>query len=412
MCYVMLIITLAIPPIGILGGLLGLYQNFRYWKIYIFCIALGMAAIAYCYYPKGDPDIIRYVWYINSLRGTSFYSAIASGIKGETNTFVFSFFCWIAAQMNDPQLIPAVSTFFVYYCGLYVTCYIGADKRVKRSIVIAYVIFILLSLNFYAIINNVRNVFSFTVVSFAIFRDLYLKKRNLATWVLYIFPIFVHQSAVLIILVRLAFNFAVKAKIVMLILVGSINTLASAAHKFMLRIPSGNIVIDLLKTFARKADGYLNDTSSAWGLFAQRSLTLRVERMIDISFAVFVSLLILVIIKKGISKLEGDDQRIKSMRNYSFTVCLLTISCAPMLIPGYWRFYSLAVLFSAVPYFEVSTCGNKNMKLLANAIFLVTPLSCAIWIKSILYSDLTALFVQPYISSPIIILIKDLFGLN
>lgn len=412
MFYAMLIITLAIPPIGILAGLLGIYQNFRYWKICIFCIALGMASIAYCYYPKGDPDIIRYVWYIESLKGTSFYDAVASGIKGETNTFVFSFFCWVAAQINDPQIIPAVSTFFVYYCGMYVTCYIGADKRIKRSIVIAYVIFMLLSLNFYAIINNVRNVFAFSVVSFAIFRDMYQKKRNWGTWVLYIFPIFVHQSAVLIVLVRLAFNLAVKAKIVMLILVGAINTLASAAHKFMLRIQAGNIVVDLLKTFTRKADEYLNDTSSSWGLFAQKSLTLRIERLIDISFAVFISLLILFIIKKGISKLEVDDQRIKSMRNYSFIVCLLTISCTTMLIPGYWRFYSLAVLFSAVPYFEASTCGNKNIKLLANGIFLVTPVACAIWVKMISYSDLTALLAHPFISSPIIILIKDLFGLN
>ncbi len=411
MCYLILLLTIIIPPIGIFGGMFGLYQNFRRWKIYIFCIAIGIASIAYCYYPNGNPDIIRYTSYINSLKGVPLYDIMHNGIKGETNTFVFSFFCWIAVRLNDPHIIPAASTFCVYYCGLYVTCQIGEDNTIKRSTIVAYVFFIILSLNLYSIINNVRNVFSFSIVSFAIFRDLYQKKRNLFTWILYLFPIFVHQSAILLILVRLAFNLASRIKIIMLIMVGTVNVLANTAHSLILMVQSSNIVVDLIKTIIIKADMYLNDTTSSWGLVAQRSVKLTVERVIDIAFAVFISLLILYIVKSRLSENGIDNKRTKFMRDYSFIICLLTISCVNMLTPEFWRFYSLAVLFSAVSYFEISKFGSRNIKLISNGIYLITPISCVIWIHSIINSDLTKLLLHPFISSPIIIMIKALINI-
>lgn len=409
MKYLLLIISILVPPLGIPSGLLGLCHNFRHWKICVFCIALGIASIAYCYYPKGDPDIIRYIEFIDSLGGISLSQAFLNSVKGESNTYVFTFFCWIAARIHDPHIIPAISTFFVYYLGMFVTCQIGEDNGIKKYTVIAYILFIILSLNLYSIINNVRNVFAFTVTSYAVFRDVYLKKRNLSTLILYVFPVFIHQSAILIILLRLSFSFATKIRFVMMFLIGFINYIASALNKMLQNINSSNIVFILVKTFVSKADLYFNDTSSRWGLFIQDAVTYKIERYINICFALFICAMILYIFRLEKTGKIGKDKsfcKMRAIREYSFTLCLLTISCAGMLTPEYWRFYTVTVLFSAIVFFELSRYASKEVRFFKNVIFLITPIECMICIRRIVFSDLPTLLLGPFISSPIVIAIK------
>ena len=408
MCYLILLMTITIPPLGLLGGLFGLYQNFKKWPIYIFCISLCVASIAYCYYPKGLTDIVRYVAYINRLKGLSLGEALRTGIKGETNTFVFSFFCWIAARIDDPQLIPSISAFFVYYCGLYVTCKVGEDYKIGRNKIVGYVIFTLLALNMYSVINNVRNVFSFTLISFALFRDLYQKRRNVFTIILYIFPVFIHQSAVLFILIRVTFHFASKVKIVLFALAGFFNVFSSLAGNLISRIQSDNVIVNLLKTLILKADMYYNDTSSRWGLTTSRSMSYRIERIANISFAVLMCVIIVYISRTKEKRNVEIEKREKDLVDFAFVLCLLTISCAPMLMPEYWRFFSVSVLFSAIVYYEAQKGSIVHVKNLSNCIFLITPVTSIIWIRELLNSDLRCLLIRPFVSSPLFIVINDL----
>lgn len=406
---IILFYSLCVPPIGIFGGLYGIRKNFRNWKTYIICVALSLAAIAYCYYPSGDPDLTRYFSYIEGLQNESLIYALNNGIKGETNTYVFSFFCWLAARIGDPHLIPAISTFFVYYFGLFVTCKVGEDINASVNEIIYYLLFIITSLNLYSIINNVRNVFVFTLISFAVFRDLYLRNRSFLTYFLYIIPIFIHQSAILLILVRIVFLMASRAKILILILVAGIHPEIRLAHNLISNIDFDNMIYGILKNFIAKADMYINDVDSAWGLYSQMSRTFRLERYIDIGFVIIVCLMVFSIVRFDEHYRFESNAYIRNLINYSFILGALTMSCATMLTPEYWRFYSVTALFSGPVYLYHSRLKGNGFKLLRNSIFIVSPFACLIWIRLISYSNLTKLLIYPFISSPFIVLFDNLF---
>lgn len=409
----LLSISIILPPIGILAGLYGIYKDYSKWNIYIICIALSIAAIAYCYYPKGDPDLVRYVAYIESLRNAPLSYAMNYGVKGEGNTYVFSFFCWIAAQMDDPHIIPAISAFFVYYIGLYITCKIGFDYEIKTNDIIIYILFILITANMYSVINNIRNVFAFSVVSFAIFRDCYLKKRNWVTWVLYIFPLFVHHAAILIIGLRLLMNVVGRIKMIAFLSMILIKPIINFLYAITVRISSHNVFVNLADNFILKAYLYYNDTSSPWGLFVKNSKSFKFERIIDIFFAVIICLMIFIIDNSSSEQLLSKiikGSRLKQIIYLPFMLALLTISCATMLTPEYWRFFTVTLMFSAIPVLVLLNYGSDNVRLFSKSVFLIAPLSFIVWIRFLFFSNVATLIFKPFISSPLLILVNGLFN--
>ena len=92
MSWIVVIVSILCPPLGIVGGIIGIYKDYNKWKYYILCIALGMASIAYCYIPKGDPDIVRYWDFVESLKNYSFIKALNTTMHGDGNLYVYTAF--------------------------------------------------------------------------------------------------------------------------------------------------------------------------------------------------------------------------------------------------------------------------------------------------------------------------------
>ena len=87
----------------------------------------------------------------------------------------------------------------------------------------------------------------------------------------------------------------------------------------------------------------------------------------------------------------------------------LTISCVSMLAPEYWRFFSVMVLFGGCLFLYASRSADKPVRYLIHAIFLLMPLCTAVWVGTLLHGcELHVLLGQSFLSSPIIVLIKDL----
>lgn len=418
MAWIVLFISILCPPLGIIGGLFGVYKDYKKWKCYVFCMALGIASIAYCYIPKGDPDIIRYWDFVEKLKTLSFYKAVNIDMHGDENLYVYTAFAWICAQIGDVHLLPACSVFIVYYVGFYITCQIGKDYRIKRSTVILYLIFIILALNFYGVVNNVRNVCAFAIVSIAVFREAYQKKRDPLTLLLYVAPVFIHTSAVLIILIRIAAQFTGKLKFIMFLLVSNIMIIIDLAFSVFNRIGSGNFVIVIIKNMVIKAHLYFHNTTSMWGSEVQKSLSYRIDRYLNIIFAFIICIFIFMCKEKykkhdrliSIFPLKTNESKGEFLNNYVFLLALATISCLPMIMPEYWRFYSITVLTASLPFFVMVSSKYQYKRLLAYSIFIGISLNDLITFRFLLYSDKFSLFIKPFFSSPIVIAVKNIIN--
>lgn len=418
MSSIIVFLSMICPPVGLIGGIRGITKNSHYWKRYVFCAALAIAAFAYCYRPFAETDLVRYISYICSMSNLSLAEALGYNYYGSESLFGFNLICFICAKIGDAYLISAFTTFVIYYIALCVTCRVAFDMNAKKKSIVLYVIFILFALNFQGIINNLRNVFSFSLIGYALFRDRYLKKRNLWTIFLYLFPCFVHSSAIVVLLIRIFIPIIGKFKLISTFVILFIPTILKILDFIFTKFSSSNIVFFLIKNSITKGLEYFSDTSSAWGIEVQGSLVAQTSRIVYIGIAVLICILCIYMErnKHHFEPLLNQDAEIylhsqKVIIDFVYAMCLLTISCVTMLTPGYWRFSSIYIIFGAIifiPFFEVSI--SKNTYIVSRIPILLSPICLIAWCVNMNCDMITFLF-KPFLSSPIIIAFKGLIKL-
>ena len=413
---IFIIASILVPPVGIPLGLYGLWKNYKKWRSYIFCIALALACIAYCYIPVGETDLARYFYQFKRFSSYSF-SEVLSYNDGN-GLGLFYIFSWVIGSIGDLHLAPLITVFVIYYIGLYVTCRVGEDLKGRKKDVFKYIVFILLGLNFHSIINNIRNIFSFSIIGLAVFRDCYLRKRNIFTFLLYICPIFFHTSAILFLGLRLIVGFKRWPKYVFAILLLCAPLIINIFHTLLIDVNSGNAVVALFKSAVDKGYRYFNDTDSQWGLDVKGSGSFTLSRFLYISLAIVIcfGLLYYSLNTKYTyrSNLLLNNKKalgLEKTLNFTLYTGLLTISCVTMLTPEYWRFASSLILFAGVPYLRIKelTYNKTLFRQLSVLCFIIALPCCALWVRELyMHAELKSVLLDPFLSSPIYIFIKNI----
>jgi hypothetical protein len=272
--------------------------------------------------------------------------------------------------------------------------------------------------NFCSVINNVRNILAFSLVGLAVYRDCYQKKRNIPTFLLYFIPIFLHPSSMVIIMLRFIIILPGKIKIAASIVTLFIVEIVNIVYEFSARISGGSLVGKIFKDFAYKGYAFFNDTNSAWGMAVAKSGSYTLQRYLYISFAAFfcvVCAFVVADIKKAkpannasiqLKKIFGIyvfDNRYCQLVDFSFYIGLLTIACLPMLMPEFWRFASAMLLFAGAALMY-SMNKFRIMKYYSYSLLCYVPMCMAIWIRDMRLTNLPYLLVNPFFSSPLIVI--------
>ena len=411
-----LFLTIIVPPLGLFMAFLSISQRQKIMldeRRISFCIALFLAAFAYSYTPKGEnPDIVRYFEFIDQIKDLPFFEAITMGVRGGKNMYFLSAVCWVIGQIGDNYLLPAISVFFTYYIGAYVTLKISNDLKVNRINTASVLLLVIFTPSFYSITNNVRNILAFAIVGYGVFRDLYLRKRNIVTILLYILPIFLHFSAITIVLLRFIILFKGKWKVIFSVLAISLKKISTFMYFSFKDISYDNTIVELLKQYTWKAHNYFNDTTSQWGLIVQQSGSYTMKRYLYVSFAMLFCIISFYVsgkIEKNKINVPIENKKgFVKMLDFSFYLGLLTVACMQMLKPEFWRFASVLLLFSApVIFVSILYVKDRFIILLTNVLFVYMPLCLALTIRDLRLSYVGELLFKPFISSPIIIVVKN-----
>lgn len=198
---------------------------------------------------------------------------------------------------------------------------------------------------------------------------------------------------------------------ILLIIVAFITPFVNFAYGFVRKYVNISFVENLMS----KAYYYLNDTSSEWGLAVQASSFMTVERIIYVSFAVFVSAYYILNsypISKTIRPIEQSKET-AMFQNFAFVAGgLFTLACASMLTPGYWRFYSALVIFGGVffiPYTE-SNLYKKISVFIKIYLLAVGFAGLAMGVYQI-RTGIKDIISSMLITSPLFVFVKDLLNL-
>lgn len=189
-------------------GLINIFVNIKITKsqlkIVLGLMIISFSLVAYSITPTTTGmDITRYFAMLEEMSSMDFVTAMKTGPYA--NTIITNLLFFVVAKIGDYNLIKFIPTMISMLCISYII-YNSAFKNSsdgKASLVFAFLIFVLGNCSILSIFTGVRSSMAMFIMSTALFRDLYLGKRDLVTWLLYIMPIFIHTGVVLVFGIRI-----------------------------------------------------------------------------------------------------------------------------------------------------------------------------------------------------------------
>ena len=317
---------------------------------------LTVALLAYNFIPDASSDLTRYFELLDYYSTMSIREAIEATSNG---LYVMTFLMWAISKTGCYGLMPMMTASAVYGVGAYITCDFAEQKGQCKMIPMLLLIqFFFLPLT--NIFNNVRNVFAFALIILAVYRDIIKQKRNLLTIILYIAPIFMHTSAIVLVILRFIAPFVKQLKELFLVGVFFVSSLISYAINHISLVSWSRILTNaILKSERYSSDAYLE---TAWGAKVAGSLYFRLCYLMTMFFAVLIIILYFRILRSSeLSEIRTDKNMqitgaehprgtilqwtIKALQahetvfiNYGFLIAITVLGCSVFNAPHYWRF--------------------------------------------------------------------------
>ena len=327
------IVILPFPIVAFIIFWFGIIKESVSWKkwlpIYIYVVFI----MAYAVEPSFGVDLTRYFAILEQLGDISFRAAV---LKMNDNLIVENFLFWVIAQFNMPHLLPAITTSTVYGIGGYITCDWASGYNYRHTWKILAIQFLMIPLILVAC--NIRNVFSFSIVTLAVYREFIKKRRDLLTVALYILPVFMHKTGILLVVIRLLVPLLKKILPVALVIIFSLPTVITFAYNHIGSIAVGGHFGQILQSLVRSSYFYLLGESE-YAEKVSHSLGAIVTRYV--MFLFLISLLILFF-RQMYKKVHITDFEV-----FGYLLCIFSLSCNVINTPAYWRFAAAACI--AIP---------------------------------------------------------------
>ncbi len=328
------IILLNIPILSFFYALIEI-DNIKKYKEYIFYLTYFVFVLSYSYSAPYDAntDLVRYYDWAKE----------ASNLEGETiftywgdGLYIYNIMLYIAGTINMIHLLPAVTTSIVYGITLYISvkfaCSIDKQEYIPLVLIIQ-----LLMMPYLEIVNNIRNIFSFSLFFLGLYIDL-IKKRKIG-YLFYIIPVFIHATGFLYLIIRLIMFviknniklFTIVSMIIPMIFINFINqiNLANMVDVFDIKI------YNLLLKFQRYSNRVDFEQSGHLLLYQSISAVLIILIVLFLSYRLYNN---------------NSLYMYKKILAYIIILCLMSI-LVMVVSPTqliYWRFYTPVFMCSGI----------------------------------------------------------------
>ena len=361
------LITFIYPALGALIILCYVFKNWN--KIqqkdlnkFIFPLSMIFGIYGYSMFFNGkESDLTRYYESIIQMNGLSLKTILFNDTEFLYTKDILFYFVNLTRNVN---ILSFIVGFIIYGIVFYVL--FDMIKRSNKKFKI-YEIFLLgvISVGIispYSIIGNVRCVLAYSIISFAIYRELVQDKKNILTYLLYIIPIGLHSSAIIIIVIRIISSLFKSLNKIAIIVALMLPTIIDFIYAHV-RFGFGTIG-NILNNAINKSYYYLHWTEGGWASEIESSVSNVFFRFVGFIF--LISIIYIVLFSKN-KKNNNDKLANKDpMINYLLFVAIIALGTLSIKTGAFWRFESIVVLFSPVIFvklFENDSNFNKKMTL-------------------------------------------------
>lgn len=360
------IITLISPAMAALVLLCIVIKNWNKiehnnLKKYIFPLASIFGVYGYSMFFNGkESDLTRYYDLVKLMDGYSLKQVFLRDTEFlYTRDILFHF----TSLTKDVNMLAFFVGFIIYAIVFYVL--FDTIKKSKRDFK-TYEMFLLgiISVGIispYTIICNVRCVLAYSIITLAIYRDLVQKKKNILTYLLYIIPLGLHSSAIIIIVIRVLSALLKKLNKISLIIALMLPTIIDFIHEHI-RFGFGSIG-QMLNNAINKSYYYLHWTEGGWASEIESSVSNVVFRFAG---ALFLIAIVSIILFTNYSKTKDNKKIIikEPMINFLFFVAIVALGTLSIKTGAFWRFEAIVVLFSPIIFVKLLEENSNFTKIL------------------------------------------------
>ena len=347
------------PALGTLILLCYIFKNFKNTehknlKSLIFSLALIFAMFGYCMSFNGkENDLTRYYDTINLMKDNSLLELLKND---DQMLYSKDILFYIVKMSGNVNLLAFLVGLIIYSITSYVLFDMvkRSNRKFKTYEIFLMGLFCVGILSPYRIICNVRCVLSYIIMSFAIYRDLVQKKKNIWTILLYIIPLGLHSSAIIILLIRFLSILFKKLSIVAISIALFLPKIIDFIH-FNINF-GGSSIGRMISNAVNKSYYYLHWTEGGWATEVENALSSKFFRFTGAIFLISILFIILFSYYKDYKKKK--EIKNDNMINYLLFISVIALGTLSIKTGAFWRFESIVVLFSPVIF--VRLLENKN----------------------------------------------------
>ncbi len=327
---------------------------------YAIPFAILYGTLGYNLYPNSETDLTRYYTMVDRLRNVNLIEVLATDIEQlYTKDILFYFISQTENNQILPFIVGVICYWIVFYIFFDTVNRLELNKRKNGKFHIIMLGLVMTSIiSPYSIIGNVRCVLSYFIVSFAAYREWVQKKKNLLTYILYIIPIGLHTSTIIVLIMRLITPFLHKMKKGLLTIILFLPSFIEVGYEITKMIHSGNFIWKIISSAIDKAYYYLNWTEGGWADMIENSLSDRLNRVYGTVFLLIMIILYLYINKEKTITINYESYN--KIQDYLYIIAILALGCLSIKTGAFWRFEAIVVVFSPIILGFIVKEGKKQ----------------------------------------------------
>lgn len=209
MSVVITILFLCVPFIAIPLLIIGIILDKKHNVIYGILLALLLAIIAYNFNPNEMQDLYRYYYEMDVFYSNIDFDRYMEDAFDNTK-IVFKALQFLFSQIGNFRLLP----FFITFIGYSITFYIILDyskiKKINPYITLFTIMIFMCTFYHINFMSGLAQYLAMTIAFLGFYLEFVKKKKKIIYKLLYVIPIFIHISMIIVLAFRILMIFDFK----------------------------------------------------------------------------------------------------------------------------------------------------------------------------------------------------------
>ena len=175
--------------------------------IYIVLPALFLAILAYFFKPYGDRscDLTEYYGWMDKMLTFNQKDLISYLFRG--GEIIVMLYLYIIALIGNYQLLQVFPTFILYFIIFYIIYDYAKRNNISKKYKFIVILTFLSLFKYIFVVSTFRYSLAYSIFTLGVYFDFIAKKKEKRYKILYILPIFIHASTIILLFFRIFFNF-------------------------------------------------------------------------------------------------------------------------------------------------------------------------------------------------------------